>query len=178
MAGNVPANRIAKWDGQSWTALGDGLNDSVFSLAVVNGNVYAAGYFTFTGTGYAYHIARWDGTNWTALGSGINDVVYAIAVSGSDLYAGGEFTIAGGKVSAFLARAYLPPLPLLSIVPSLNGLTVSWPSDGSGFLLDQANGMAPPLIWEPNRDAIRDDGTNKSITVSPTNNTRFCLRRP
>jgi hypothetical protein len=180
MAGGLPANRIAKWNGQSWTALGNGMNDAVLSLAAVNGNVYAGGYFTVAGSAPANHIARWDGTNWTAMGSGINDVVYELAGSGNDLYAGGEFTIAGGKVSAYLARAYLLPLPLLSINRSFDGLTVSWPSpDGPGFLLEQSDGMAPPFVWEPNSDAISDDDTNKFVIVTPTNSTRFFrLRRP
>ena len=29
-AGGVSANRIAKWDGNSWTALGSGMNASVY----------------------------------------------------------------------------------------------------------------------------------------------------
>src|SRR5262245_3585276 len=33
-AGNTPANRIAKWSGSGWTALGSGLDGDVNALAV------------------------------------------------------------------------------------------------------------------------------------------------
>lgn len=34
-AGGVPASRIARWDGASWSALGTGMNDSVYALSVL-----------------------------------------------------------------------------------------------------------------------------------------------
>src|SRR6266436_3774410 len=34
-AGGVSANRIAKWDGSSWSALGSGMNGTVNALAVL-----------------------------------------------------------------------------------------------------------------------------------------------
>ncbi|MCA0268225.1 MAG: T9SS type A sorting domain-containing protein [Bacteroidetes bacterium] len=97
--GGIPeANRIAKWNGSAWSALGGGANGVVRTLAVsgngvyVGGNfttVYSSGTTTVAGTGY---IARWDGTSWSALGGGATGTVYAIAVSGSDVYVGGEFS--------------------------------------------------------------------------------------
>ncbi len=43
-AGGVAANRIAKWDGASWSALGSGMNGGVRALAVDgSGNLYAGG---------------------------------------------------------------------------------------------------------------------------------------
>jgi len=41
---------------------------------------------------------------------------------------GGDFIAAGGKVSAYVARAYLLPLPILSVISSETDLKVSWPS--------------------------------------------------
>src|SRR2546428_224512 len=77
-------------------------------------DVSAGGYFTRAGGSAANYIAKWNGTSWSALGSGMGGLaagylrsVYALAVSDSDLYAGGTFTTAGGKVSAYIARAYL-----------------------------------------------------------------------
>src|SRR5262249_20824902 len=71
-AGGVAANRIAKWNGTSWAALGDGMNDAVDALAVFDEcgaptpcpALYAGGDFTTAGGGPALRIAKWNGTSW------------------------------------------------------------------------------------------------------------------
>jgi hypothetical protein len=164
-AGGSSANHIAKWDGSSWTALGSGISPygHLSALAVSGSDLYAGG-----------PIAKWNGSIWSALGSGVNDQVNALAVSGHDLYAGGDFTKAGGKVSAYIARAYLPALPTLS-VRSLNGdVTVSWPSAStSDFALEQACTLGAPAIWVTNTSGVTDDGTTKSVTLPATNRAQF-----
>ncbi len=104
----------------------------------------------------------------------------ALAVSGSDLYAGGGFTTAGGKVSAYIARAYLLPLPELSVRRSGAEVMVSWPSaDTAGFALEQAGTLAAPPGWITSSATVTDDGTNKSVTLPPTNTSQFFrLRGP
>src|ERR1041384_4485682 len=95
-AGGVITNRIAKWNGSGWSALGGGMNDFVRALAVSRTNVLAAGQFETAGGDSANSIAKWNGSNWSAFGSGLNSAVLALAVIGSDIYAGGWFTTAGG----------------------------------------------------------------------------------
>ena len=115
--GGVAANRIAKWDGASWSALGSGLNDEGKTLAVLNdGNglaLYVGGAFTEAGGVSASHIARWDGANWSVLdlgidGSSSNTAVNALAVfdgpTGPALYIGGKFDSSGGLPAANFAR--------------------------------------------------------------------------
>lgn len=99
VVGNTIANGIAKWDGSTWSALGSGMNNSVYALAVSGNSVYAAGAFTMAGGTAANRIAKWDGSAWSALGSGINNYVYALAVMGSNVYAGGNFNLAGGPAN-------------------------------------------------------------------------------
>src|SRR5207247_3919443 len=57
-AGGSAANNIAKWNGSSWTALGAGLNGSVWALAVSGSDLYAGGLFTTAGGKASAYVAR------------------------------------------------------------------------------------------------------------------------
>lgn len=90
-------NNIAKWDGNSWSPLGEGVDGIVHAIAVGGSGVYVGGTFiTATDAGGAKtvnHIARWDGNGWSPLGEGVNGAVYAIAVDATEeVYVGGRFT--------------------------------------------------------------------------------------
>ena len=100
----VAANRVAKWDGSSWSALGEGMNDYVAALAVSGSDVYVGGNFISVGGIAANRVARWNGSSWSALGEGMNNAVFALAVADGDLYAGGVFTMAGGNTANFIAK--------------------------------------------------------------------------
>ena len=102
--GDVPANRIAKWDGTAWSAVGPGMNSSVNALAVSGTNLYAGGNFGWAGGVLVNYIAKWDGTAWSALGSGVSGTVNALAVSGTNLYAGGNFVTAGGVTLNYIGK--------------------------------------------------------------------------
>lgn len=101
--------RIAKWNGNSWSPVGNNetsggpLNGDVNTIAVSGSTVYAGGNFTTLG-GSPKGIKKWDGSSWTDVGSGVNGLVYAIAVSGSDIYVGGLFTQAGGVSANNIAK--------------------------------------------------------------------------
>ena len=92
-AGEVTANYIACWDGSSWSALGNGLNGSVYTLAVQpDGGLVAGGLFTAAAEDSGYPVARWDGVSWSALGSGLSGRVRTLAVlPNGDLVAGGRW---------------------------------------------------------------------------------------
>jgi len=115
--GNAVANRIAKWNGSTWSALGEGLSGDgeVFVSAIALdslGNLYAAGRFTIAGGVSANQVAMWDGISWHALGSGIplgvdpyHSNIKVLAVDASNnLYAGGTFTNAGGISVSCIAK--------------------------------------------------------------------------
>jgi hypothetical protein len=174
--GITGADYVAKWNGSSWSALGSGIGSRVFSLAVADSSLYVG----MAGSSPANFIAKWNGNSWSGLGSGVNKTTFGLAVSGNDLYAGGYFTTAGGKISAHIARAYLPALPGLSIHPHGTEFTVFWPSANTvGFALEQANTLAAPVNWLTNTSTITDDGTNKSISIPATNASQFFrLHRP
>ena len=56
-AGSVSANRVAKWDGSAWSALGSGMNNAVNALAVSGWNLYAGGGFTMAGNKASAYVA-------------------------------------------------------------------------------------------------------------------------
>jgi hypothetical protein len=69
LSGISSVSRIARWDGSSWSALGSGMNNLVYSLGVHAGSLYAGGTFTTAGGVLANHVARWNGSSWSALGA-------------------------------------------------------------------------------------------------------------
>lgn len=58
-AGGNSANNIAQWDGTTWSAMGSGVSNTVWSLTNYNGNVYAGGEFDSAGGHPANKIAEW-----------------------------------------------------------------------------------------------------------------------
>lgn len=112
----VIAHRIARWDGQDWHALADvsgqGVDNMVNSMTVLDGNVYIGGVFETFGDVQPVvtnRIARWDGSAWHALGSGLS--LTGATLGGRALtslgeryvFVGGQFTSAGGQTSQFIA---------------------------------------------------------------------------
>jgi len=109
VAGGVPANGIARWNGLAWAPLGSGVAGSlatVKSLTMLpNGDVVAGGQFTVAGGVPASNIARWDGTAWSPLGAGIGGFVHAVTtLPDGDVVAGGSFLLAGGIACRSVAR--------------------------------------------------------------------------
>ena len=116
-------NRIARWDGQRWHALGSGLagSDPFFVRAIAEfdsgsgSELYVGGRFTLAGGVPVQNIARWNGASWSDVGGGVQSapgfptcVVNALYVwddgTGPALYAGGHFLSAGGAPAPWVAK--------------------------------------------------------------------------
>jgi len=111
-AAGVAASRVVRWDGQSYTPLGQGLNGDLHALLVFDDGagpaLFAGGEFTLAGDQPAANVARWDGQAWSALGAGTGGTVLTLGAyddgSGPALYAGGMFGLAGGAPAQNVAR--------------------------------------------------------------------------
>jgi len=126
LAGGVEAHNIARWDGSSWSAVGDGVRGplpDVLALAVFDDDasgpnppaLFAGGEFDFAGEVVAHKVARWNGNSWSAVGTGVGDdfgFVSALHVHDEDgpgptppaLFIGGEFSLIGGVSANNVAR--------------------------------------------------------------------------
>ncbi len=77
-------------------------------------------------------------------------------------------TNGGGTVFAIA----LPLPPSLNITPWGASLTVSWPSDATNFMLQQ-NSTLNALTWSNFNGSMNDNGTNKSVSVTPASSSAF-----
>lgn len=106
----IAANRIARWNGTTWSALGSGLGtltfDSCRTITEMPGGGLAAGgnFLTAGGIG-SENLARWNGTAWLSFGGGANDLVrVAKTLPDGSLVAGGNFTTLGGAAVNCVGR--------------------------------------------------------------------------
>lgn len=104
-AGGNTVKNIAKWNGDTWSGIGNGFNYEPVQVLNHNGELYATGFFdTAIGFGETKYIAKWDGTQWSPLGRGLNDVGLTMTEYNGDLIAGGYFVSAGEVYSPGVAR--------------------------------------------------------------------------
>ncbi|MCR9243936.1 MAG: WD40 repeat domain-containing protein [bacterium] len=101
IAGGVPTNNVARWDGTTWNWLGLGITQRVESLTVAqNGDVIVGGSFSTAGGVPARGVARWDGTSWSAMGSGLSSTVNVLlTMANGDLIAAGSFSSAFERIA-------------------------------------------------------------------------------
>lgn len=145
-AGGVTVNRIARWDGASWQAIGGGMDSSVMALASWDpdgagpefARLVAGGLFATAGGATVNGIASWDGSTWQPLSGGVSGIVFSLTPWDSDgagpqpaeLVVGGSFASAGVIATDGVAR--------------WNG--TAW----SAFNAELANGTADALAtWDP-----------------------------
>ncbi|HAB18861.1 MAG TPA: hypothetical protein DCE44_20770, partial [Verrucomicrobiales bacterium] len=187
VVGDVVANRIAKWNGSSWSALGSGIAASdviinsplapvVLALALSGNDLYAGGVFKNAGGTTATNIARWDGTNWAALGSGVGGdfpgapaAVKALTVAGGDLYAGGEFTKAGGLAAKYIAQwnGSSWSVPGLGMGGVVNAMVVSGNDVYAGGWFTEAGVVSANNIakWDGSNWAALGSGMDTAVSA-------------
>jgi hypothetical protein len=115
--GGIAASNIARYDGESFAPLGEGITGSWFNgyvnaMAVYDdGNgpaLYVGGFFDRAGgLEVGYCIAKWDGQEWSAVGEGLQGVtpqVWDMAVFSGDLYIAGNLRSPGGQSNDGIVR--------------------------------------------------------------------------
>jgi hypothetical protein len=103
---------VARWNGQTWSALDVGPSSSVLALAGFDDGrghaLYAGGFIACAGSVAANGIARWAGSSWNALDTGIASTVFTLTVhddgGGPALYAGGRFVGTGTVKSSNVVK--------------------------------------------------------------------------
>jgi hypothetical protein len=103
-AGGVAANRLARWNGSSWSAFPGITGQEVTKLAVFGGELYASGNPLLSPA--SQYLARWDGAHWQPLGGGITSPAAVLIPdeAAGKLYVGGFFHGAGGQPGWNFAR--------------------------------------------------------------------------
>ena len=109
IAGTNNLNKIARWNGSIWSALGTGIRGGgsssiVLESIVYNNELLVAGNFDSAGTVACKDIAKWNGTNWSGFGTGSNADISSLAFYNGELYAGGTFTNIGGVPAKHIAK--------------------------------------------------------------------------
>jgi trimeric autotransporter adhesin len=105
VGGDVAANRVARFENETWSTLGGGFDGNVSALAVSGTTVYAGGDFVRSGPATTRSVAQWNGATWSSMGGGLDGAVGALAMGpDGNLYAGGAFTESNGTVLNHIAR--------------------------------------------------------------------------
>ncbi len=166
-AGGTAANRVARWDGSAWRALGTsgGGVSIIAGTASVRAmqtwdpdgpgplppDLIVGGVFDRAGTVNASRVARWNGTAWQALGAGLSASVEDLTTwdsdgpgpLGLDLIAAGTFagTVDGQPrgVARWTGTAWQPIRASLFETSPLGYAVATWDPDGAGPL-------APDLV--------------------------------
>jgi hypothetical protein len=145
IAGGIPAQDIAAYNGAFWSALGIGADAIVNALLSYDdgagSKLIAAGAFTHAGGSPAGAIAAWNGSTWSSLSSSTSGTVYTLCAynegSGPRLFAGGSFTSIGGQNADNFARL---------AGTTWQAVGAGKPLDGSAFAIEQGDvGDGPKL---------------------------------
>lgn len=102
-AGIPEADRIARFDGTNWHALGSGISNvvsTVYALAYDGAYLFAGGlFFDAGGNAGVNYIARWYDNTWEQLGNTLGSPVRSIAVTYNNIYVGGDFINGAGNAN-------------------------------------------------------------------------------
>lgn len=100
VSGTTTVNNIARWNGTTWEAMGNGTSGIIYDMKFINNDLYVVGSFNkVDGTINTSKIARWNTTDqkWYAVGTSetFNDYIKTFDIYNDEIYVGGNFTSIG-----------------------------------------------------------------------------------
>ena len=173
----VNANRVARWNGTNWQAMGNGFNSAVEKMCIsMGGDVYAVGSFTYSGSNQRLRVAKWNGLSWQAMGSGFDDVVYtAIVTSSGTIFTGGKFSHSGStpinRIAYWDGSQWREPY--LGVSGGSSPYVLSLASDSNGNVYAGGQFQYAGVVSAAN--IARWDGTNWYALGSGTNGPVYSL---
>ncbi len=173
---NLSVNRIAMWNGTTWSNVGGGVDGSIekiYSMVVYHGRLYVCGDFTNAGTSNisTRYIARWNGTQWDSVGSGMSGTVNDLVVDTVNdvLYACGAFTQAG-SATAYGVASWNDT----TWTPVGSGLDTLWATQCLGIFNGELYAGGPCITTTLQGDTLRNfykfNGTKWISVDGGTNN--------
>jgi hypothetical protein len=164
----VPMGYVARWDGQTWTVLGQGLDRvNIFGLAVSPaGQVYVSGEQPSTPEGNSSYLAQWDGETWTPITTSAQSTIQGITFDKTGrLYAYSQSNV----IASWDGTAWK------TITDSLSGeapAVYDMASDGEGRLciggsFEAVSGLPARNIacWDGSSWQALGDGTNERVNA-------------
>lgn len=170
MAGGRPASNVARWNGQSWAAMGTGIpgfgiceinthycSRPVTSMAFVQGKLFAAGGKNAL-TGQI--LSAWDGSEWTRIGDWAYDFgrperasddqihIWAMGSHGQELFLAGNFGTVSDVVSHGFAIWHEPEPAKLRARLAEGRAVLSWPLELEPAALEFTDSLSNKN-WQP-----------------------------
>jgi len=134
----------------------------IVTVAIASGQSYSIDWFTI------------DGGGGTSTG-GVYSVSGTIGQPDAGKMSGGNYSIDGGFWGIIAVQT--PGAPLLSVERLGSAVRVYWPTNATGFVLDQS--LTVTGAWSQVSFPYTTNATQISITVpAPTGNRFYRLRRP
>ncbi len=100
-AGGIVANRIARWNGTSWSAIGS-MSSTVTDIIAIGGTLYCA---VLGGS-----VFRFNGTSWVQIGSANGTQDANLAAIGNELFVAGGFnsinSVAANRIAKWNGSAW------------------------------------------------------------------------
>jgi hypothetical protein len=186
LTGYQHVDYIAKWNGSSWSPLGNGLASRAYALCVFDDGGGSALYAAATphGSPEVSQVIRWDGSSWSTLPGSptANAAILALQVfddgGGPALYVAGAFTSIGGVSANRIAK-----WNGVAFAPLAGGIT-GGSSPYVGAMIVHDGGGGPALYVGgtfnsagdgPAANIAKWNGAHWSALASGTNNTVNCL---
>jgi hypothetical protein len=181
-AGNKVIKNIARWDGESWNAVGTDCDVSVLALAIgKNGVLYAGG--NYHEIGKRSVVSVWDGGSWRSIAQAVLNTfghieINALSVDTNGiLYAGGSFDSIGGVAARNIAKwdgtswsalkAGITGVAVQSLAHDKKGnLYVGGNFDMAGTVLAHNIAKWDGTVWSSLGDGIQKDPVSYRVVNS------------